>query len=328
MNAAFLGHDDAAAAFLEALRGGRLHPVWLLAGPEGIGKAAFALTAASFLLAEGEAAAKAGASAIALPEDHPTARLIASGAHAELLTLERAEGEGGKLARNITVEQVRGLIARMRTKPTASRWRAVIIDSIDDCERGAANALLKTLEEPPDNSMIFLISHAPGRLLPTIRSRCRTLRFPALDAATMRRLLSSRLPEATEAEIEELLALGAGSPGRALGFAQGGVADTAATLRAIASGGDPDNRLRGELARQLAVAAARPRYEAMLEQAATIAASAARTRQGAELAAALTAFDRIADIRRFALSLSEDPATVTFAIGGALAGLCIRETAG
>jgi DNA polymerase III subunit delta' len=324
----YSGHADAEAALLEALRGERLHPVWLLSGPQGLGKAAFALRAASFVLADGDHAAHAGATSIILSEDHPTARLVASGAHGELLTLEREEDDNGKLARNITVKQVRALIGSMRAKPVASRWRVVIIDSIDDCERGAANALLKTLEEPPDNTLIFLISHAPGRLLPTIRSRCRSLRFAPLDPAAMERVLRDHLPSAAPTEIAELIALGGGAPGRALGFAQGNIAETAATLRAIAATGDADNRLRSDLARQLALAAARPRFEAMLEQAAALAAEAARTRQGQDLAAALTAYDRIAEIRRFALASSEDPATVTFAIGSALAGLCIRETAG
>jgi DNA polymerase III subunit delta' len=328
MRTAYLGHENAAATFLEALWGGRLHPVWLLCGPQGIGKAAFARTAAAFLLADGDQTARDGATTLLLAPDHPTARLIASGAHGELLTLERAEGDAGKLARNITVEQVRWLIGRMRTRPVASRWRAVIIDSIDDCERGAANALLKTLEEPPDNTLIFLVSHAPDRLLPTIRSRCRQLRFAAFTPAVMENVLRAQLPQASPAEIAELVVLGAGSPGRALAFSHGAVAETAVTLRAIAESGDRDNRLRSELARQLSPVAARPRYEAMLEQAASLTAAMAHERSGPALAAALSAYDRIADIRRYALSSSEDPATVTFAIGGAIAGLCISETAG
>lgn len=320
-----MGHEAATATFLDALRGGRMPPVWLLSGPQGVGKARFAEAAAAFMLADGDLAAAKGATGLDLAADHPVLRLIASGAHGEMHRLERAasddKGKETKLARNITIDQVRAQIAKLRTKPVASRWRVIVVDSIDDCERGAANALLKTLEEPPDNSLFLLISHAPGRLLPTIRSRCRQVRFAALANADVRRILAAQLPEADPAQLDELVRLGGGSPGRALAFAGSEIANTARRLEQIANTGDRDNRLRADLARDMALVSARHRYEAMLEQASRLAADRARSANGTSLPAALAAYDRIADIRRFALSASEDSATVTFAVGTALAAL-------
>ncbi len=319
-----IGHAAATTAFLEALRSGRVPPVWLLSGPQGVGKAAFAARAGAFLIADGDRAARAGAHSLDVDPHHPALALIASGAHAEWHLLQREPDDkkkDGTLTRNITIDQVRAQIARLRTRPTASRWRVVIIDSIDDCERGAANALLKTLEEPPDNTLFLLVSHAPGRLLPTIRSRCRPLRFAALADADMRAVLASHLPDVAAEELDELVRLGAGSPGRALAFAGTGVAATARRLADIADSGDRDNRLRAELARDLALGSARGRYEAMLEQAGRLAADRARAASPAQRPVALATYDRIVEIRRFALSASEDPATVTFSIGSALADL-------
>ncbi len=319
-----IGHAAATTAFLDALRGGRMPPVWLLSGPQGLGKAHFAERAAAFMLADGDRAASDGATTLDLAADHPVLPLIASGAHGEFHRLTRQPDDkkkDGALVRNITIDQVRAQIAKLRTKPVASRWRVVIVDSIDDCERGAANALLKTLEEPPDNSLFLLVSHAPGRLLPTIRSRCRQLRFAALSDAHVHGLLVDQLPGASAEQVAELVRLGAGSPGRALAFAGADIASTASRLATIAATGDADNRLRAELARDLALISARHRYEAMLEQASRLAAEHARAATGTDLPTALAAYDRIMDIRRFALSSSEDPATVTFAVGTALAAL-------
>ena len=115
-----------------------------------------------------------------VPDDHPAARLVAAGSHPDLMRLERLARDGGtELARSINVDQVRGLQRLFATTPSMSPWRAVVIDAIDDLERGGANALLKNLEEPPPNTVFLLVSHAPERLLPTIRSRCRLLRLVA-----------------------------------------------------------------------------------------------------------------------------------------------------
>src|SRR5690606_19534895 len=116
------------------------------------------------------------------PDEHPVARLLAAGSHPDFRMLERLERPTGGLARNISVDQVRSLGALLSVTPSMSPWRVIVIDSADDLETSAANALLKMLEEPPANTLFFLVSHAPGRLLPTIRSRCRRLDFARLPS--------------------------------------------------------------------------------------------------------------------------------------------------
>jgi len=172
------GHEDAVAAFRAALDSKRLHHAWLLAGPEGVGKALFADKAALRVLAEG-AGPPVDAPGLDVPDDHPVAKLAAAGSHPDLMRLERLTKEGGtELARSITVEQVRGLHRLFATTTSLSPRRAVVIDAIDDLERNAANALLKNLEEPPPDTIFLLVSHSPERLLPTIRSCCACRRWP------------------------------------------------------------------------------------------------------------------------------------------------------
>ncbi len=178
-----VGNDAAQAAFAAALGGAKLHHAWLIAGPEGVGKASFARAAATRLLAR---ASGAGAlpPGLAVPEDHPTAKLMAAGSHPDFRVMARlpkdAEKPDQDLARSITIAQVRTLQPMFATAPAMGPARVVLIDAIDDLERGGANALLKNLEEPPAGTVFLLVSHAPGRLLPTIRSRCRLLRFRAI----------------------------------------------------------------------------------------------------------------------------------------------------
>src|SRR5688572_5656758 len=191
------GHDTAVAAFRDALDSGRLHHAWLISGPRGVGKALFAEKAALRVLAQGQG--DLGSPGLDVPDGHPAARLAAAGSHPDLMRLERLPKESsstGELARSISVDQVRSLQRLFNTTASLSAWRAVIVDSIDDLERNAANALLKNLEEPPPSSVFFLVSHSPERLLPTIRSRCRLLRLARLEPDAMASALRSALPEA------------------------------------------------------------------------------------------------------------------------------------
>ena len=208
------GHDAAVAAFRAALDGGRLHHAWLLAGPEGVGKALFADKAALRVLAEG-AGPPVDAPGLDVPDDHPTARLVAAGSHPDLMRLERLTQRRAAPSSpaSITVDQVRGLQRLFATTASMSPWRAVVIDAVDDLERNAANALLKNLEEPPPSTLFLLVSHAPERLLPTIRSRCRLLRLSPLDDDAMTSALRAALPDADEDEIAALVEVGEGAPG-------------------------------------------------------------------------------------------------------------------
>ncbi len=306
-----LGQDVQARTLLEAARGGRMHHGWILAGPRGIGKASFARAAARRLLAEAAGAPARGES-FDLPPDNPNAKLFDAGTHPDYAELQRLEKDNGDLARNISVDQVRGLQRLLGSVPSLSGRRIVLIDSADDMERGAANALLKNLEEPPSGTLFLLVAHAPARLLPTIRSRCRMLRFAPLQEDAMRIILRRALPDSTPDELDVLAKAGEGSPGRALGYAGLGLNDMEAALTAIAADGDPGNVRRLALAKSLSGKAARPRYEALLERAPAFLAAAARRRQGATLKEALVAWEEAKHLASGAIILSLDPATVVF----------------
>ncbi len=316
-----LGHDGQIAAFRAAADSGRLHHAWLLTGAEGLGKASFARAAATRLLADaaGPSVQRPG---FDTPEDHPIVRYIRAGSHPDLRILERlVKDKSEDLARSITIDQVRSLQSLFATTPSLSPRRVVIIDAIDDLERPAANALLKNLEEPPAGTTFFLISHAPGRLLPTIRSRCRQLRFAPLDTAQMRLALSRALPEESPDEIDALVRVGNGSPGRALGFAGLQIAALDAAMDRLVESGDPTNAIRAALSKQLGLKAAQARYEAYLERVPARIASEAQGRRGAAMVEAVSLWEDARRIGESAVHLSLDPATTVFELGTMLAKL-------
>jgi DNA polymerase III subunit delta' len=316
------GHDSAVAAFRDALDSGRLHHAWLVSGPEGVGKALFAAKAALRVLAQGQG--RVDLPGLDIPDDHQAARLAAAGSHPDLMRLERLPRENsasGELARNINVDQVRSLQRLFNTTASMSAWRAVIVDSIDDLERNAANALLKNLEEPPPSSVFFLVSHAPERLLPTIRSRCRPLRLSGLDDDAMTSALRAALPDAEESEISDLAAAGQGSPGRALAWRGLDVAALDKAMAELVRHGDPANGRRSALAQSLALKSAQPRYEAFLARAPSVIAAEARGRRGAALGEALRTWERASSLASSARGLSLEPESVVFELAGMLASL-------
>ena len=320
-----LGNESAHAALRAAMSSGALHHAWLLAGPEGVGKATFAHAAAARMLAE--AAGERAPGDFDLAETSRTAALLAAGAHPDFRLLTRLPNEKkeGELARSIPIAQVRGLNPLFATAPSLSPRRIVLIDSIDDVERpGASNALLKNLEEPPAGTIFLLISHAPGRLLPTIRSRCRLLRFEALADADMAAALRQAQPEASEAEIEALVRAGEGSPGRALRYAGLDLAGIDRALRDVMAAGDADNRQRLRLAKALSAKAAQPRYEAFLDRAPTLIAEGARARHGADLSRALDTYAEARELARAARANSLVPADTVFEMTGLIARLAAR----
>ena len=322
------GHEEAIAAFREGMDNGRMHHAWLISGPVGIGKALFADKAAARLLADA-AGPKVERAGLDVPDEHPTARLIAAGSHPDLMRLERRVREdGGDLARNITIDQVRSLQRLFVTTPSLSPWRAVVIDSVDDLERGAANALLKNLEEPPPQSVFLLISHATERLLPTIRSRCRQLRLSTLGREAMTSALRAALPDSDDKEISSLAALGEGAPGRALAFRGLEIEALDKALDEIARRGDRTNARRSALAQSLSGRAAQPRYEAFLTRVPSLIAREARKRQGRALAEAIGLWERAHDLAGSATRLSLDPQSVVFELAGMLATLAPRQADG
>ena len=322
------GHEEAVSVFKEGLASGRLHHAWLISGPEGVGKALFAEKAALRVLAEGAGPDVTG-SGLDVPDDHRIARLAAAGSHPDLMRLERLPRDTGTdLARSITVDQVRGLQRLFSTTASLSPWRVVLIDSIDDLERPAANALLKNLEEPPPTSLFLLVSHAPERLLPTIRSRCRQLRLSALNDAAMTSALSAALPDADTNEINALREVGEGSPGRAIAFRGLEIGALDKAVRELAEKGDPTNLRRSQLAQTLGTKSSQPRYEAFLARAPSFIATAAKQRRGAALAEALRLWERASDLAGSATRLSLDPQSVVFELAGMLAALAPPEANG
>jgi DNA polymerase III subunit delta' len=197
-------------AFLTAYNSDRLHHAWLLTGPRGLGKATFAFRVARFLMGQNRSdqAFDPAQGPLGVAEADADARLIAASAHPDLLVLEREEGK-----KNIPVEAVRTIGEFFSKAPSRSKYRVCIIDAVDDLNVNSANALLKILEEPPERGIIFLISHSPGRLLATIRSRCRRLGFTPWPEAEVKRFLSLRT-DASGDDLTRLLKLAAGSPGR------------------------------------------------------------------------------------------------------------------
>ena len=314
-----LGQDRAVETFRTAWNRGALHHAWLLAGPRGVGKARFAMEAATRVLAEA-AGPPVAVPGLDTPADHRIARLMAASSHPDFRLLERLENpKTGKLGRNVTVDQVRGLGELFDLTPSMSDWRAVVIDAVDDLEPSAANALLKMLEEPPPNCVFLLVSHAPGRLLPTIRSRCRRLDFQSLDDGVMTQLLAMQQPNLSDAERNRILQVAAGSAGRAFAYAEQEIGKLAAAAQAILDEGDPTNARRSELASELSGKNAAERYAAFLELVPTLIARDARGASGELLSRKLDAYAEARELTRLAPRLSLDPGATVFELGTILA---------
>lgn len=234
------GQDIALARAARALRGARPPQALLLTGPPGIGKATLAYRIARYLLTYG--ATDAGPEDLSVPPENLTARQIAARAHPGLLTLTRALNEKtGKLMTVLGVEEARRLTGFFGMTSGGGGWRIVIVDTADDMNDNAANALLKLLEEPPPQALLLLISNTPGRLLPTIRSRCQRLELRQLEAAVLDTALKQNLPDMTTSERAALARLAGGSIGAALMLATGEGAELAAQADTlIERAADPD----------------------------------------------------------------------------------------
>lgn len=314
------GHDQAVEQFRKTWNSGRIHHAWLLAGAKGVGKALFARLAAARVLAEA-AGPPVITNWLETPDDHPIAKLIAAGSHPDFRWLERLERPSGGLARNISVDQVRSLGDLFAVTPSMSPWRVIVIDSIDDLEASAANALLKMLEEPPPHTLFLLVSHAPGKLLPTIRSRCRRLDFDKLGRDTMTSLLSDAFPMKNANEIGEIVDFADGSIGKAQAIASLDLASLEQAALTIMREGDPTNARRSKLASSLALKAEAERYAAFLEIIPGLIAREAASLTGAPRGRALDAYDKARRAATVAPRLSLDPAFTVFQIGSILASV-------
>ncbi len=217
------GHDGAEREFLAVYRSGRVPHAWLIGGEPGIGKATLAYRIARFVLAHPDPSRVPTATSLALDPAHPTVRRIAVNAHTDLLALERTPGDNGKMRTVITVEQVRRLASFFGSTAGEGGWRVCIVDSADELKYPeGSNALLKMLEEPPARSLFLLVSHAPGRLLPTIRSRCRRLALKPLGQGDVVRAAGIALgADVADAAVANAAAAARGSVARAIALAGG-----------------------------------------------------------------------------------------------------------
>jgi DNA polymerase-3 subunit delta' len=218
-----LGHEAAEKTLLAAHQSGRLHHAWLISGPRGIGKATLAWRFARFLLCGQHEAGLFGGGPenLDVSADAPGRSSFDARAHPDLFHVRRTlNPDTGRMRAEIAVDDVRDLGNRMRM--TSGGWRVAIVDAADEMNRNSANAVLKILEEPPPNAVLLIVAHAPGRLLPTIRSRCRRLTLQPLADDIVMRLLGDYAPEVKEQERVALARLAEGSIGRALELAGAG----------------------------------------------------------------------------------------------------------
>ena len=269
------GHEAVEAVLRQNFDAGRLPHALLLSGPRGIGKATLAFRLARYALSapsEGAAfdmfgALPATGNGLAVPPESGVFRRVAAGGHADLLTVERAYDPRRKRLRGeIVVDDAREIGAFLRLTPAEGGWRVVIVDGADEMNRNAANSLLKILEEPPRRTLLILVAHSVGLLLPTIRSRCRHISLPPLSDSAVRDLLARYCPDLPDAEAEAVAALAEGSIGRALELVASGGVELSNTLTAMLGrkGGIDVTALHG-FAERLARADAEDSYRAVEE---------------------------------------------------------------
>lgn len=317
-----IGHADPRQAWSQARQGERLHHAWLLAGPWGVGKAVFARLAAAELVGAGE-----GTNAVSA-ENHPDILTLSRPPADDKEARNRDEGKPYKRKRNITVDQIRNLQRRLNTRPTLGARRAIIVDPADDLEAGAANALLKSLEEPPTGNVFFLVTHRPGRLLPTIRSRCRVLRFDRLSDEQIRAVLAQERPEIGGSALETAIAGALGSPGAAMVWIDEDLAKVDAAMRALLREGVQAPEDRGALATAIGARPSPERLSAIFALARRLLAGELRSAPSAAHPAIIDAHTAMVDLAARAPTANFDPGLLAMEIGGLLASAALpREAA-
>lgn len=304
-----IGHEEPWAAWRAALGSERMHHAWLLSGRKGLGKSAFALAAAHELVGGGPN-----------PAQHPDIFVVTYGPRTREDEKKREDGKPFEIARSIRIGQIRDIQRRLTTRPTLGERRAILIDPADDLERPAANALLKSLEEPPAGTYFLLVSHNPARLLPTIRSRCRTLRFPALGDDALAALLARARPESAADERAVAIAAAGGSPGAALAFVEMELAKVALVMRRIRDGGDPDFAGRGELAALIGTRPERERLHAIIDLAGAMVGEGIDALSARAAAPRIAAHGGLARLAGEFVTYNYDTGLLALEIGNLLAG--------
>ncbi len=299
-----VGHEQQKSLVMDALESGRMHHAWLIAGPKGIGKRRFADWAALKLLSGDRGPADVD------PSD-PAARLVESGAHPDHRILAPPEEGKGSATATIVVDQIREVADFLHSYPSIAGWRTLIVDALDNMNPNASNAFLKELEEPRPKTVYLLLSHAPGRLLPTLRSRCRMLRMHPLSHQQTATVLQQAMPEAGPATIEALAAMADGVPGAALGLAGADLVGLGVMVDRLMSGSDAV-----AVARSFQGQGAIPQLEALAMLVPRRVAAAARKAPTPEL---LALYDEADAIARDSIRLAYDRVQVAMALADILA---------
>jgi DNA polymerase-3 subunit delta' len=304
-------HGEAWREWRDALRGGRMHHGWLLAGKSGLGKREFAEAAARELVAE--------AGIPQPPGQHPDIIVLTHLPKDEKEEEKRNEGKPFLTKRNISVAQVREMQRRLTTRPTLGSRRVIIIDPADDMEKSASNALLKSLEEPPRGTFFVLLSHRPARLLPTIRSRCRTLRFPDLTRSQLVDMLDEAGTATDPASRDAALTAARGSFGAALGFLAQELGPLQRLIETILKEGDPGFVARAALSQAIGPRADRVRIQAVLDLAQSLVADAAKaTTDSSHRARLIEVHGKLVTLAGQAPTYNFDTGLLTLEIGGLL----------
>jgi DNA polymerase-3 subunit delta' len=303
-------HAQAWREWRSAIAGARMHHGWILAGKRGLGKHDFALAAARELVAEEGVPQPTG--------PHPDIMTVTYGPKDKKAQSAADAGKPFELSRSIRIGQIREMQRRLTVRPTLGSRRVVIINPADDMERATSNALLKSLEEPPQGTFFLLVTHRPARLLPTIRSRCRILRFPVLADSELARMLA----EAGAGEgpnLDAAIRAAEGSFGAALQFAEQDLGPLAAQIGRLIEEGDRDLSRRGDLARLIGPRADRERLSAVFDLAQAIVAERARScSDSARRAALIEAHGALVTLAAQAPSYNFDPGLLTLEIGSLL----------
>ena len=315
-----LGHEEAWSAWRNAMGSARMHHAWILAGKRGIGKGGFARAAAAALVAE------------------PGMRQPPVANHPDIIVLEplpateddekkRADGKPYQLKRSITIDQVRRMQQRLVTRPTLGERRVIVIDPIDDLEKSAVNALLKSLEEPPQGTSFILIAHRPGRLIATVRSRCRMLRFAPLSDDDIDAVLRDEAPHADAPARKAAIAAAAGSPGAALAYIERDLAPLHVLMQRLVREGDPAFALRGALAEAIGPRPDRERQLAVLDLARGVVAAETGSLAPSHQLAAIEAHAALVRLGAQAPTANFDAGLLVMEIGGLLASAALPRDA-
>jgi DNA polymerase-3 subunit delta' len=305
-------HQDPWNEWRGAMAGTRMHHGWILAGKRGLGKHDFALAAARELVSVGDAARMQ-------MENDPDIIILAPLPKDDKEEKKRAEGKPYETKRNISVAQIREMQRRLTTRPTLGSRRAIIIDPADDMETSASNALLKSLEEPPQGTFFILVTHRPSRLLPTIRSRCRVLRFPLLRNEQIAAIISSESPELPQEGVQAAVMACNGSLGAARSFVSEDLASIAVSIRALLDQGDPALEQRNQLATAIGGRPSRERIQAVIELAQTMTADAAAQAKGERRLRLIESYQELVKLAGQAPTYNFDPGLLSLEIGTLLA---------